>query len=48
MMIVFQIMLDNINFVKIIILWPKHQKLKPKLNALHFEKYIEYGLGPLG
>jgi hypothetical protein len=40
-------MSDNINLVKIIILWPKYQKLNPKLNASHFEKYIKYGLGPL-
>jgi hypothetical protein len=36
----FQIILDNISFMKIKKLKPKHQNLNSKLNGLHFVKFI--------
>jgi hypothetical protein len=37
----FQIILDNISFMKIKILKPKHQNLNSKLNGLHFVEFIQ-------
>jgi len=36
----FQIILNNINSMKMLILRPKHQNLNPKLNAPYFGSYI--------
>jgi hypothetical protein len=37
----FQIVLDNISFMEIKILRPKHQKFNSKLNGLHFVEFIQ-------
>jgi len=40
-LIFFQVILDNIIFMKIKILKPKYQNLNSKLNGLHFVKFIQ-------
>jgi len=39
--IFFQVILDNISFMKIKILKPKHQNLNSKLNELYFLEFIK-------
>ncbi len=39
--LVFQVILDNISFMKIKIFKPKHQNLNSKLNGLHLVEFIQ-------